>query len=93
MNKLLVALTGLLAAAAAFAQALVDGEVTKVDKPAARVTIKHGGIKALDMPPMAMAFKAADPRQLEGLAAGDKVRFTAERVNGVYTVTTLTRAP
>ncbi|MFO1271241.1 MAG: copper-binding protein [Rubrivivax sp.] len=93
MNKLLAAITCLLTVGAAFAQALVDGEVTKVDKPAARVTIRHGGIKNLDMPPMAMAFKAADPKQLEGLAAGDKVRFAAERVNGVYTVTTLTKTP
>ena len=40
----------------------------------------------LDMPPMSMVFKAADPKLLEGLNEGDKVRFTAEKVNGAYIV-------
>ena len=77
---------------AAFAQA-ADGEVTKIDKPALRVTIKHNGLKNLDMPAMSMAFKAADPRLLDTLAVGDKVHFTADKVAGVYTVTTITKSP
>ncbi|HSM22347.1 MAG TPA: copper-binding protein [Rubrivivax sp.] len=30
---------------------------------------------------------------LEGLAVGDRVRFTAERIDGQYTVTALSKAP
>jgi len=93
MNKLLASVLSVVFAAAALAQPAVDGEVTKIDKPAARITIKHGGIRTLDMPPMAMAFRVADPRLLDGVAVGDKVRFAADRVNGTYTVTTLTKAP
>ncbi len=70
-----------------------SGEVTKVDKAAARVTIKHQGVKNLDMPPMAMAFRVADGKLLEGLAPGDRVRFHAERIDGQFTVTALVKAP
>lgn len=72
---------------------MTSGEVTKIDKAAARVTLKHGEIKHLDMPPMTMVFRAANPKLLDGVAVGDRVRFAAERVNGQYTVTALTKAP
>ena len=70
-----------------------SGEVTKLDKAAGRVTLKHGEIKNLDMPPMTMVFRVRDPKVLEALAVGDRVRFTAERIDGQYTLTTLTKAP
>jgi len=38
---------------------------------------------------MTMVFKVADPKLLDGLQDGDKVKFTAEKVNGAYTVTAL----
>ena len=83
-----------LVAAAAFAQsASGDGEVAKIDKPAARITIKHGGLAGLDMPPMTQAFRVADARLLDGVAVGDKVRFTVEKAAGGYTVKTLSRTP
>ena len=44
------------------------------------------------MPAMTMVFKVADPRMLESLKDGDKVRFTAEKINGVYTVTAIEAA-
>ena len=69
------------------------GEVTKVDKAAARLTIKHNGIKQFDMPPMVMGFKVREPGLLEGLAPGDRVRFTVERIDGQYTLTALSKAP
>jgi len=69
------------------------GEVTKLDKAGNRVTLKHGEIKNLDMPPMTMTFRVSDPKLLEGVAVGDRVRFVADRVEGQYTVTALTKAP
>jgi len=92
LNPLLAFAATTLISVAAFGQA-ADGEVTKIDKPAVRVTLKHNGLKNLDMPAMSMAFKVADPRMLDTLAVGDKVRFTADKVGGVYTVTTLTKSP
>ncbi len=69
------------------------GVVTKIDKPGQRVTIKHGEIKHLDMPPMTMAYRVKDVRLLDGLAVGNRISFSAERVNGQYTVTGITKAP
>ncbi|MFZ5548948.1 MAG: copper-binding protein [Pseudomonadota bacterium] len=66
-----------------------DGEVRKVDKEQAKVTLRHGPLQNLDMPGMTMVFKAADPKLIEGLKEGDKVKFTAEKVNGVFTVTAI----
>jgi len=97
MNRLLrhtVALLATAAAGIALAQApSTDGEITKLDRAAARVSIKHNGIKSLDMPPMTMAFRTRDPKVLDGMAVGDKVRFAAEKIDGTYTVTALVKAP
>jgi Cu/Ag efflux protein CusF len=68
-------------------------EVTKIDLAGGRVTLKHGEIKNLDMPPMTMVFQVKEARLLEGVAVGDRVRFTAERIDGRYTVTSLRKAP
>ncbi|HEY0845075.1 MAG TPA: copper-binding protein [Noviherbaspirillum sp.] len=72
---------------AAAAAALSDGEIRKVDKSAGKITIKHGPIANLEMPNMTMVFRAKDPAMLEQVKAGDKVKFAAEKVNGVFTVT------
>jgi Cu/Ag efflux protein CusF len=68
-----------------------DGEVTKIDKAAGKLTLRHGEIKNLDMPPMTMVFRVADPKLLDGVAVGDRVRFAADKVGGSYTVTALVK--
>jgi Cu(I)/Ag(I) efflux system periplasmic protein CusF len=94
MKRVSSFLAAALLAAAAHAQTpTTAGEVTKVDKAAGKVTLKHGEIKNLDMPPMSMVFRAKDPKVIEGLAVGDKIRFTAEKINGQYTLTSVTKAP
>jgi Cu(I)/Ag(I) efflux system periplasmic protein CusF len=79
----------LLVAAVAAAQAAptTDGEVKKVDKAASKVTIKHGEIKNLNMPPMTMVFSTKDAKMLDKVKAGDKVRFSAEDNKGKLVVT------
>ena len=76
---------------ATFAQGLptVSGTVEKVDTAQGKVTIDHGPIKNLDMESMTMVFRAQDPALLKGLKAGDKVQFTADRVNGQISVTSI----
>jgi len=69
-----------------------DAEVKKIDKAQARVTLKHGEIKSLDLPPMTMVLQVRDPALLDGVAEGDKVRVLIEKVNGRYTVMSMTRA-
>ncbi|MES2900342.1 MAG: copper-binding protein [Pseudomonadota bacterium] len=68
---------------------LTDGEIKKVDKDASKLTIKHGELKNLEMMPMTMVFKVQDKAMLTKVAAGDKVRFAAEKINGAITVTAL----
>jgi len=66
---------------------MIDGQVTKIDESAGKITIKHGPIKKLDMDEgMTMVFRAQDPAMLKGLKAGDKVQFEPDRVNGQFTV-------
>ena len=67
--------------------ALSDGEVRKVDKDAKKITIKHGPLDNLGMPPMTMVFQVKDPAMLNQVKAGDKVKFQAEKVGGAFTVT------
>ncbi|MDQ6620672.1 MAG: copper-binding protein [Pseudomonadota bacterium] len=74
-------------AAAQEATAGTDGEVRKVDKEAKKITLKHGEIKNLGMPPMTMVFQVKDPVMLEKVQTGDKVRFIAENQNGALVVT------
>ena len=64
-----------------------EGEVRKVDKSANKITIKHGPLATLDMPPMTMVFQVKDPAMLDFVKAGDKVRFDAETLGGALTVT------
>jgi len=71
---------------------MTAGEITKLDKAGGRVTLKHGEIKNLDMPPMTMVFRVADPKLLESVNVGDRVSFVAEKVNGQFTVTVLNKA-
>lgn len=68
-------------------QDLASAEVRRIDPAAGKITLKHGEIRSLDMPPMTMVFQVRDKAQLEGLKPGDAVRFTADKVNGAYTVT------
>lgn len=68
---------------------LADGEVRRVDLDGTRLTLKHGEIKSLDMPPMTMVFGVRDKALLDGVKAGDKVRFRAVIDAGKYTITEL----
>lgn len=77
------------AASAATATAMADGEVRKVDKEQGKLTLRHGPIASLDMPPMTMVFRVADPKMLDSLKQGDKLKFAAENKNGAITVTAI----
>jgi Cu/Ag efflux protein CusF len=63
--------------AASAASEMTDAEVRKVDKDQKKITLKHGEIKSMDMPPMTMVFGVKDAALLDQVKAGDKVRFKA----------------
>lgn len=90
-----IAATLALWASAALAADLppAEAEVRRVNAAGQEVTLRHGEIKNLEMPPMTMVFKVKDVGQLAPLKAGDKVRFTADRINGAYTVLSIEKLP
>src|SRR6516162_9366391 len=74
-------------------QGLIDGQISKVDQSANKITIKHGPIPKLDMDVgMTMAFAVSDPKMLTTVKTGDRIKFDAERVNGQITLTKLQKA-
>jgi len=75
------------------AEPLAEGEIRRLDPETGKLTIRHGEIKNLDMPPMTMVFTARDKAQLAGLKAGDRIRFAAMHEGGKYLVTDIQRAP
>ena len=71
---------------------MINGQVTKIDESAGKITLRHGAIKKLDMNEgMTMVFRVQDPAMLKQVKVGDKVRFDADRINGQFTVTKIER--
>jgi len=92
VSILAVALS-LTAASFAFGQSLTDGQVTKIDASAGKITIKHGPMKKFDMDEgMTMVYTTRDPALLQAVKPGDRVKFDAENVNGQFVVTKIQKA-
>ena len=64
-----------------------NGEIRRIDAQNLRLTIKHGEIKAPDMPPMTMVFYVKDPVLLQGLAVQDTIEFQASLEGTKYYLT------
>ena len=94
MAASMLVLSGGMPASVTLAQApMVNGQVTKIDEAAGKITLKHGPIKKLEMNEgMTMVFRVQDPVMLKQVKVGDKVRFDADRVNGQITVTKIEKA-
>lgn len=74
-------------AVSSFAQTeMAQGQVTRIDMSTGKVTIRHGEIKSIDMPPMTMVFTATPKSILEGLKVGDKIDFVAAQENDIMIV-------
>ena len=90
LNKLFIHCALTLAAlglsANTLAQVMAEGVVRRIDLENNKITIRHGEIKGLDMPPMTMVFVAKQPALLKPLAPGDTVEFEAFEANGQYSV-------
>ena len=78
----------LVAAFNSFAQSeMAEGEIRRLDMETGKVTIRHGEIKSLDMPPMTMVFVARPKTILDGLKVGDRIQFVAIEENKQYITT------
>lgn len=75
------------APAAAPDPALTEGVITRVDTRSGKLTIRHGAITHLDMPPMTMVFGLQDAQQAAQFKPGDPVRFRVEDQAGTLVIT------
>jgi Cu/Ag efflux protein CusF len=66
---------------------MTHGVVRKLNLDDGKITIKHGEIKNLDMPPMSMIFNVKDASIIDALAKGDKVKFVAAEEGGKLFIT------
>lgn len=71
---------------------LAEGVIKKLDPASGKITIAHGHIANLKMPPMTMRFKAETPAVLKSWKEGDKIRFRAVEAGGVLTVISIEAA-
>jgi Cu(I)/Ag(I) efflux system periplasmic protein CusF len=72
---------------------MIDGQVTKVDESAKKITLRHGPIKKFGMDEgHTMVFAVQDPALLKQVKTGDKVKFVPDRVNGQFVVTKIEKA-
>ena len=84
------AATALVLSFAAAAQtAMTEAQVRRVDAQTRKITLTHGEIKNLDMPPMTMVFDVKSGVPMDKIKAGDKVRFAAIQEAGKLTVTAI----
>ncbi|MGE6791108.1 copper-binding protein [Pseudomonas guineae] len=71
------------------AVAMSQAEVRKIDSANQKITLRHGPLANLGMPPMTMVFTVQDATQLEGLNVGDKVQFVAQQQGSQFVATEL----
>ncbi|VXB78925.1 putative Cation efflux system protein CusF [Pseudomonas sp. 8BK] len=66
-----------------------QGEVRKIDAANLKITLRHGPLANIGMPPMTMVFQVQDAAQLEGLKVGDKVSFVAQQQGSQFVASEL----
>lgn len=77
------------ASSTSIARPQVAGEIRKIDSAAGKLTIRHADIPNLGMPGMTMMF-AATPSLIDQVTVGSRVLFTADRIDGVLTLMSVT---
>ncbi len=53
----------------------VEAEVRRIDQNAGKITLRHGNIPNLDMPPMTMVFQVEEKTLLDGIPSVSTRRF------------------
>ena len=89
---MLIATTTALSLPALAQTPLAQGEVRRIDLQSGKVTLRHGEIQSIDMPPMTMVFVAKPKSILNGLQIGDKIKFVAIEENSQYVVTKIEKS-
>ena len=66
---------------------ITHGEVKNINQELGKITLKHGEIVNLEMPPMTMVLNVKDRAMLDGLSVGDHVMFQAVSIDGEFVIT------
>ncbi len=61
-----------------------EGEVRKIDREQAKITLRHGPIPEMKMSAMTMVFRVKDPKLLDAVKEGQQVRFALIREKGAF---------
>ena len=70
-----------------------EAEVRHIDRERQRLTLRHGELQGLNMPPMTMVFRVRNPALLNGLQVGTRVRIQVVSEGGSMVVTDLQVLP
>jgi Cu/Ag efflux protein CusF len=76
---------------AAYAQQALKGEIASVDEASGKIAIKLSDTVGAGGSTAPTQFKVQDGLVFNAVKPGDKVSFTAENVDGVMTIKTITR--
>ena len=68
---------------------VVEGKVIAIEAKTDKLTIAHEAIPNMDVGATTMVFKAANANMIKKIKMGEKVRFSAVRMNGEATITNL----
>lgn len=75
--------------AASRASTMSDGVVRRIDLANGKITLRHGALPNIGMPPMTMTYQVRPAALLNGVKAGDTVKFQAEEIDGATIVTAI----
>jgi Cu(I)/Ag(I) efflux system protein CusF len=70
---------------------ITHGEVKNINQELGKITLKHGEIVNLEMPPMTMVLNVKDRTMLDGLSVGDHVMFQAVSIDGEFVITMMNK--
>ncbi len=88
MMILLVMLTSLLAKPlSAQDDAVISGDVTKVDTTSGMITVRHEPNQRLKLGQATDTFRVSEPIMLNAIRPGAHIRFAADRINGELAIT------
>jgi Cu/Ag efflux protein CusF len=59
-----------------------DGVVKRIDKASGKVTVAHGPLASLGMPPMTMVFRVKEAAWLDQMRVDGRIRFVADSIGG-----------
>ncbi|MDA0238175.1 MAG: copper-binding protein [Proteobacteria bacterium] len=65
---------------------MAHGVVLSLSKEVSKITLRHGEIPNIDMPPMTMVFTVEDSSLMQNLKEGDHVLFHVENIGGEYII-------